>query len=967
MHEPNLNSALVRLLANDQTPRKPVGAGFLVSDRHILTCAHVVDDALGGAPHLAPPEDSIPLDFPLIENHPMIRARVVKWHPVREAPVIGELDDIAVLELVPGTSLPPKAASVPMAPPQNEFFERPVRMCGFPEGMDNGDWVKGELRGVTGEGWVQFDQELGRRGVAPGFSGTAVWDKRENAVSGMVVSVNSRDGQTSAYMIPTAALIKAFPELERQKIKEPDFDTAPPRSLTPKEIKIRSRYLKNIRRHVENLWKESIHNARFLDLGIADTPIATHLPWMYKNPGDTREFTDIDQAFQAYDQRMLLLGAPGAGKTTTLLHIARKMIADVEKDSSAPIPLIVNLSKFQFESTEPSILSRLAPTRKNPAARDRSFEAWLVGEFTALPGVPRSTARQWAAEGRMAVLLDGLDEVNVEFRADLLKLLNDTYLKDHPDSPVLVCSRIDEYQPLQERKDTRLQLPGAVTLQPLSRVNIEAYLKAARASALNEALGKDASLYELARTPLTLSMMTLAYAGLPAAEIPTFSSIVDQRHHLMKSFVSRMLQRKERRDRNIPFDEDKDKDVPTREYKYRPDRLNRHLSWLAVHLSVRMQTSCSLDKFYSFIRRETSGKKNVLDGWVIRLSRAALLSLFMVIICMPILPLDAGSVLLAMGAIGAVCGSFMTFSAALDRWKDVLWFWVFMVGPALVFAAVSFGVISRTLSLVVPIRMAPMAIGIIALTSSIAIMTTIIVSVERDWKRPWLIPAMTLVGLFIGLSSVYWRVDAVSSDWIMAAAMAAMQMISFIVLIHRNDMDRREAWGLSAIVIGIVVIIVACQAGGVFLVGSLHWIVVLIFIGTTLFLFFTLSKKPSASLAALALFSTAGGFFADREGAVLGTIFFLIIYLFSLLVIDYHSGEHAGFMSRVGFFLKRFVEEVEKRTEKWIMSPASLALFFVSRCLPLGLRGFLRYGGQSLILKPFSGEIEFVHRRLRDY
>ncbi len=213
MHKPHLNSALIRVLTDNQSPRNPVGAGFLVSDRHILTCAHVVCEAL----HMD--TDEIPdaplfLDFPLIEKQPLVQAKVNQWHPVRKSAVIGEPEDMALLETAPD-SLPRAAQPVHMLMTEpGALFDREVRMCGFPQGMDAGDWVAGRLQGMTANGWVQIDSELNQRSVAPGFSGTAVWDKRENAVCGMVVSIISREGKTSAYMIPAATLLRAFPDLD---------------------------------------------------------------------------------------------------------------------------------------------------------------------------------------------------------------------------------------------------------------------------------------------------------------------------------------------------------------------------------------------------------------------------------------------------------------------------------------------------------------------------------------------------------------------------------------------------------------------------------------------------------------------------------------------------------------------------------------------------------------------------------
>src|ERR671915_13812 len=61
-----------------------VGAGFLVGERHVLTCAHVVAEALGIAQEqVDPPEESILLDFPLLAPEKHLIAQVVVWQPPR--------------------------------------------------------------------------------------------------------------------------------------------------------------------------------------------------------------------------------------------------------------------------------------------------------------------------------------------------------------------------------------------------------------------------------------------------------------------------------------------------------------------------------------------------------------------------------------------------------------------------------------------------------------------------------------------------------------------------------------------------------------------------------------------------------------------------------------------------------------------------------------------------------------------
>jgi hypothetical protein len=94
----------------------PVGIGALVGDRHILTCAHVVNAALGrDTKDQAKPDGAVTLDFPFApRTGGPLRARVVCWVP---PPADGRAgDDIAGLELT-DESAHPMASCPPGWPP----------------------------------------------------------------------------------------------------------------------------------------------------------------------------------------------------------------------------------------------------------------------------------------------------------------------------------------------------------------------------------------------------------------------------------------------------------------------------------------------------------------------------------------------------------------------------------------------------------------------------------------------------------------------------------------------------------------------------------------------------------------------------------------------------------------------------------------------------------------------------------
>ena len=216
MPSPSLDASLVRILTDNQEPRRPIGAGFLVTPKHILTCAHVVNAALRRNEYAADqPDVEVFFDFPLLKNRSLLRAKILRWFPVQEKSAVGEIEDIAVLEIMPGTSLPEEARPAPVVlPHEQSFFDQRVRMCGFPVGIDNGTYANGTLQGPNAKGWVEIHHQ-GREQIEAGFSGTAVWSVQENAVYGMTVSILNRQNARVAYMIPAVLLIKAFPELDQ--------------------------------------------------------------------------------------------------------------------------------------------------------------------------------------------------------------------------------------------------------------------------------------------------------------------------------------------------------------------------------------------------------------------------------------------------------------------------------------------------------------------------------------------------------------------------------------------------------------------------------------------------------------------------------------------------------------------------------------------------------------------------------
>ncbi|GII84637.1 hypothetical protein Ssi03_26270 [Sphaerisporangium siamense] len=189
------------------------GAGFLIAPDLVLTCAHVVSDALEKS-HWEPVATGTPVmvEFPLRESptggegRRMWPAMVQDWVPIRAE----RTGDIAVLRLpepVPGTR------PLPMADP-DRVQGGEVRAVGFPHDAPGGTWFDGRISGATGEGWMELSRANGQTvHVKPGFSGSPVWHNTLGAVVGLLVAAQSAGDAQQAYALRTRTLVREIPGL----------------------------------------------------------------------------------------------------------------------------------------------------------------------------------------------------------------------------------------------------------------------------------------------------------------------------------------------------------------------------------------------------------------------------------------------------------------------------------------------------------------------------------------------------------------------------------------------------------------------------------------------------------------------------------------------------------------------------------------------------------------------------------
>jgi hypothetical protein len=254
---------------------------------------------------------------------------------------------------------------------------------------------------------------------------------------------------------------------------------------------------------------------------------------------------------------MLILGAPGAGKTTLLLELARSLAEQARLDPNQPVPVLVDLagwderaaSKRRRQADDPADSPLLA-----------GFVNWLLDEISSRYQIPTPVGRVWLRNGRLALLLDGLDEVTVGHRDKLAPVLEELR-RNYLVGQVAVTCRIQDY----ERLAQPLSLYGAVLIRALARQQVLDYFASAgqELAGARAAIERDEDLWGLIDSPLMLNVMALAYQGREAGEIAA-GAIHDHRRELFDTYISEVLARHR---------------IATRQY--RPRVALRSLSYLA--------------------------------------------------------------------------------------------------------------------------------------------------------------------------------------------------------------------------------------------------------------------------------------------------------------------------------------------------------------------------------------------------
>jgi DNA polymerase III delta prime subunit len=266
---------------------------------------------------------------------------------------------------------------------------------------------------------------------------------------------------------------------------------------TPPRDPVLAKLLGLVQNEVDNQLAQSLHrvvDAELLNLGKVLEPHQVRNRWIMEEksiqthpPTPLPPEMTIAEVFELPEvgQKLLILGEPGSGKTTTLLELTQNLVERALEDTNAPIPVLVNLSSW-----------------KDP--QQKIFD-WFLGELKSNYGLRQELGGQFLRQNQLLPCFDGLDEV-APIRQEACAVELNNWLTgnaEHQSMGVVVCCRREEYEKIVRK---RLFLENSVALQPLSDAQIEAYLNQFRVGSVWESVQASPQLQDLLRKPLFLAV-----------------------------------------------------------------------------------------------------------------------------------------------------------------------------------------------------------------------------------------------------------------------------------------------------------------------------------------------------------------------------------------------------------------------------------------------------------------------------
>ncbi|GAA1266680.1 NACHT domain-containing protein [Sphaerisporangium rubeum] len=262
--------------------------------------------------------------------------------------------------------------------------------------------------------------------------------------------------------------------------------------------------------------------------------------------GNSADIEGVARRFRALRRRRLvIMGGAGTGKTTLAVQLMSQLLDSRETDMSGsagepvPVPVLLPVSGWDttvYPRLQDWLVVRLA--QDYPALASRGHKSTL--------------AETLVARGYILPVLDGLDEVPQNHRADVIKALNHSL---GADDQLILTSRTTEFAAAVPQAGQPVHGAAVITPRMLTPLTAAAYLESclpAKPSATWRAVldavtaGRAPGLAKIVSTPLGLWLVRTVYISTGADASPLIGPLGEDyaalRSHLFDELIPALVQ-----------------------------------------------------------------------------------------------------------------------------------------------------------------------------------------------------------------------------------------------------------------------------------------------------------------------------------------------------------------------------------------------------------------------------------------
>jgi predicted NACHT family NTPase len=200
-------------------------------------------------------------------------------------------------------------------------------------------------------------------------------------------------------------------------------------------------------------------------------------------------------------RRLMLLGKPGAGKTTFMKYLAMQCITS--GFAANKVPFLVTLKDFAEADDHPSLVDYLSKLIIDAKHSDRP---------TSKPGTPNPpNALPLLLAGRALILLDGLDEVQTEDTERVIREIRDTADRFRESRFVITCRIAAKEYTFERFTEVEVADFNEQQIATFAENWFQAKNDLPKAKTLVQRLKENEPIQELANSPLLLTLLCLVF------------------------------------------------------------------------------------------------------------------------------------------------------------------------------------------------------------------------------------------------------------------------------------------------------------------------------------------------------------------------------------------------------------------------------------------------------------------------